>query len=383
MFTLITHGELFAPEPRGVQTLLLVGERVARVGPVDEGALQALGLPVRVVDATGCVVVPGFVDPHQHLIGAGGEQGFRSRLPEVSAAELARAGITTAVGCLGTDGITRQLGTLLAKVRQLRDAGLGAFLYTGGFHLPPRTLTGSVMEDLVLIEEVLGVGELAVSDARSSQPSVEALARVVAEAYVGGTLSGKAGVTHFHAGLGKGLLSPLHVMLDRHDTHPEVLHVTHVNRSENLLQDAVRLAMRGAWVDMDTVEEGRLGYWLRRYRELGGPPGRITVSSDAQSRGASPGQLDREFITMVREGLLPLAELLPLFTSNPATVLHLARKGRIAEGLDADVVVRERETLAVRHVFSRGEPRVLDRAWVEPSVAPPAAGPRHKVRAHG
>src|SRR5215212_10122092 len=119
MFTLIEHGKIYAPEPLGIQSLLLVGGHVARIGAIDPGAVRALNLPCTVVDAAGALVMPGFIDPHEHLIGAGGEQGFASRQPEVSMAELIRAGITTAIGCLGTDTVTRHLTSLLARVRQL------------------------------------------------------------------------------------------------------------------------------------------------------------------------------------------------------------------------------------------------------------------------
>ncbi|MFP2907985.1 hypothetical protein ACLESD_23630 [Pyxidicoccus sp. 3LFB2] len=285
--TLLRGGAVFGPEPLGVQSVLLVGGEVARLGPVDEAALRALGLPHQVVDVAGCLVIPGLVDPHEHFIGAGGEKGFRTRMPEVAFSQLALGGVTTAVGCLGTDGVTRSLEALVGKARQLTEEGIHALVYTGGFHLPPHTLTGSVEKDLVLIDCVVGVGELAIADVRSSQPSLEALAQVVAMATVGGRISGKAGVTHFHAGPGRQRLSQLHALLDSQEVDPASLYVTHANRTEELLDDAIALAHRGAFVDMDTVDPG-LGGWVRRYRERGGPPARLTVSSDAHTPGATP-----------------------------------------------------------------------------------------------
>jgi beta-aspartyl-dipeptidase (metallo-type) len=357
--TLLRGGTVLAPEPLGTRSVLLVGGEVARLGPVDEAALRGLGLPHEVVDVAGCVVVPGFVDPHEHFIGAGGEQGFRTRMPEVSFEQLARAGVTTAVGCLGTDGVTRSLEALVGKARQLTEEGVSAFVYTGGFHLPPRTLTGSVERDLVLIDCVVGVGELAISDVRSSQPSLESLAHLVASATVGGRIAGKAGVTHFHAGPGRGRLSLLHALLDTHEVDPACLYVTHANRTDALLDDAIALAHRGAFVDMDTVDPG-LGAWVRRYRERGGPPGQLTVSSDAHTPGAHPGRLREELAALVHEERLPLEEVLPLFTSNPASALKLGRKGRLAPGMDADVVVLDERTLDILHVFARGRALVRD-----------------------
>lgn len=359
MLTLIRNGALLTPAPVGVQSLLLVGDRIARLGPVEESALSALGLPFEVVDASGCLVVPGLVDPHEHIIGAGGEQGFSSRMPEVRVEQLLLAGITTVVGCLGTDSSTRHLGALVGKARQLTAQGVTALLYTGGFHLPPRTLTGSVEDDLTFIDCMIGVGEVAISDVRSSQPTVDELARLVSSALVGGRTAGKAGVTHFHAGPGRARLAMLHALLDGYEVLPESLYVTHANRTEALMDDAIALARRGAFVDLDTVDPG-LAPWIRYYLDHGGAPSQLTVSSDAHTAGASPARLLEELSSTVREHGFALDRVLPFFTSNPATALKLSRKGRLAPGADADVLVMKEGTLELLHVFTRGQRRVRD-----------------------
>ena len=79
MFTLIENGEVYAPESLGRQTVLLVADRIARIGDVDVQAISATGLECTSIDATGCVVVPCFIDPHVHIAGAGGKLGFSSR----------------------------------------------------------------------------------------------------------------------------------------------------------------------------------------------------------------------------------------------------------------------------------------------------------------
>ena len=359
MFTLIENGEVYAPEPLGVQSVLLVGGRVARVGPVDPEALAALGLPTATVDAAGCLVLPGFVDPHQHLLGAGGEQGVASRMPEVPLADIVRAGITTVVGCLGTDTTTRHLAALLARTRQLGAGGITAYMYTGGFPVPTPTITGSVTDDLVLIDRVLGVGEVAISDVRSAQPSASALATLVAQAYVGGLLSGKAGVTHFHLGPGRERLGPLHALLDQHEVSASHLYPTHVNRTEALMDDALALVERGAYVDVDTVD-GDVGRWVRYYRDHGGRLDRLTVSSDAHTPGGTPAKLHAGFVSCLREWGFTVAEALPLFTANTARVLALESKGCLREGDDADVQVVDRETLGVTHVWGGGRALVQD-----------------------
>lgn len=358
-FTLITGAEVFAPRPLGVQPILLGGGEILRIGAVEAADLLRCGLGVEPIDGSGCVAIPGLVDPHQHLIGAGGEQGFGTRMPEVPAADIALAGITTAVGCLGTDTITRSLAALLGKVRKLEAQGLTAYLYTGGFQVPPPTLTGSVLSDLVLIDKVLGVGEIAIADVRSSQPTLPELARLVSDAWVGGTLSGKAGVTHFHVGPGRQRLACLHALLEQHEVVPSALYATHINRTPELLSDAIALGRRGAFVDIDTVDED-LVPWLRRYRDGGGVMERLTVSSDAHTKGGAPRKLHGQLVACCRDGGLPLAEVLPLFTTNPAAVLRLLRKGRLREQADADVVLLRRDSLQVVHVFARGLALVRD-----------------------
>ncbi len=359
MLTLIRGGEVYAPEPVGRQDVLLVGERIARIGAVDGAALRATDLPLREIDAIGALVIPGLVDPHAHLIGAGGEQGFASRVGEVAFEELASAGVTTVVGCLGTDTVTRHLSTLLAKVRQLRQQGITGYLYTGGFPVPPPTLTGSILHDLVLIEEVIGVGEIAIADARASEPSVDALAQLASAALVGGSLAGKAGIVHFHVGGGEAGLAQLHALLDRDAVPARHLYPTHLNRSEALLDDGIALARRGAFVDLDTVE-GDGARWLKAYLERDGPPDRLTLSSDAHTPGGSHANLHAALVAAVREERLPLERALPYFTLNVACALNLAANGRLADGSDADLVVLERDTLAVRHVLARGRQIVAD-----------------------
>jgi beta-aspartyl-dipeptidase (metallo-type) len=353
MLTLIEHGDVYGPEPAGMQSILLCGETIIKIGSVSAAALASLDVSCTIIDAGGCFVTPGFIDPHQHLIGAAGEHGFFSRMPEVPFADIVRSGITTVVGCLGTDAVTRHLTSLLAKARQLRAQGLTAYIYTGGFHVPPLTITSSVVSDLVLIPEVIGVGEVAISDVRSSHPSLAELARLVSDAHVGGMMGGKAGVTHFHVGPASGRLSLLHALLDRHDTAADHLYPTHIGRSRELMDEAILLARRGAYVDMDTVEED-LGMWLTYYREHGGALSRLTVSSDAHTAGGSPRKLYRQFVTGLRDHRLPLNEVLPFFTRNPADALRLTGKGRVRVGADGDLLVLDQRTLALVHVFARG-----------------------------
>lgn len=69
--SLLHHGEVYTPQPQGQQALWLAGSQIVKVGTIDNLALEAVDLDLEVIDVTGCVVVPGFIDPHEHLIGAG------------------------------------------------------------------------------------------------------------------------------------------------------------------------------------------------------------------------------------------------------------------------------------------------------------------------
>ena len=291
------------------------------------------------------------IDPHEHLLGGSGEKGFQTQTPEIFLNEVVGAGITTVIGCLGVDTTTKTLPGLLAKVKAFNAEGITAFLYSGGYNVPPVTLTGSVRSDMMLVQEVIGAGEIAIADARSTEPSVSELARLVRDAYAGGILSGKSGVTHFHVGSGRARLSQLRTLLDEYEISPELLYPTHVERNEELMLEAVALSKRGVTVDVDTVEQD-LEQWVKFYLEKGGDPHRLTASSDAAIN--SPRTLSEQLRRCVLDGGIPLATMLPLFTANTAAVLGLKQKGRLAEGSDADVLVLRKGALEISAVIARG-----------------------------
>jgi beta-aspartyl-dipeptidase (metallo-type) len=357
MFTLITGGEVYAPAPLGRQDVLIALDRIVRMGAVDPRALEATGLGLELIDAAGCLIIPGLVDPHEHLIGGSGEQGFATQTPEIAFHELVEGGITTVVGCLGVDTSTKGMPALVAKAKALRAEGLSSYVYTGGYDVPPVTLTGTVRTDLLFVEEVIGAGEIAVSDRRSTQPSPAELARVVRQAYVGGILSGKAGVTHFHVGEERSALAPLRALLSDYEIDPALLYPTHVERSEALMEEAIGLTKAGVTVDIDTVERD-LPRWVQFYFDHGGHPDRLTASSDAAIN--SPGTLLEQVRSCVVEHRLPLERVLPLVTSNTAKVLHLPDRGRLEDGAQADLLVLRKGSLELVHVMARG--RLLLRA---------------------
>jgi beta-aspartyl-dipeptidase (metallo-type) len=349
--TVLANAEVYAPEPLGRKTVLFGGGEILHVGDVDVAALDRSGVEVEHLDCAGAVIAPGFIDPHQHLIGGSGEEGFATQTPEIFLSELVSAGITTVVGCLGVDSTSRTMAALVAKAKGLKQQGLTAFVYSGGYDVPPKTLTGSVRSDMMFVEEVIGAGEIAIADRRSTQPTAEELARVAADAYCGGILSGKAGVTHIHVGAEDSRLAILREVLEKFDVKPESLYPTHVERSEKLMDEAVELAKQGASIDLDTFDED-VTKWLPYYWRAGGPEANVTVSSDAAIN--SPQTLQEQFCRCVLELRLPLEKVLPAFTSNTARALKLRNKGRVRAGADADLLVLERQTLELRRVYARG-----------------------------
>jgi len=357
LLTLIENGDVVAPEPRGRQSVLLAGDKIARLGEVDARGAEALGLDLEVIDAKGCWVVPGLIDPHIHLTGGSGEEGFASRSPSIHLTELVPWGITTVVGVLGVDATTRVLPDLLARVQGLEEEGISAWMYTGAYDVPPPTLTGSVREDLLFVEKVIGVGEIALSDERAVQPTLRDLARLATDAMIGGRLSGKAGVTHFHMGERPDRLSPVRSLLDDYGIKPELLYPSHVHRTDELLKESVDLSRRGSFVDMDAAQEN-LAVKVREFLEQGGREDRLTLSSDAD--GNTPANLFLRWRQCVLDEKIPLERALPLVTRNAAEALHLSKKGRLEPGADADVLVLRKDILDIVHVIAKGRALVRD-----------------------
>ncbi|MEJ1249576.1 beta-aspartyl-peptidase [Denitratimonas tolerans] len=366
----LRNAHLFAPEDRGVAHLLLGGGRVLWIGarwndlPADFG--------VETLDLEGRRLIPGLIDGHVHVTGGGGEAGFRTRVPALPLSRYTGAGITTVIGLLGTDDVARSPRELLATIHALREKGLSAFGYSGGYHLPPATLTGSLRGDLVFLEPLIGVGELAISDHRSSQPTLDELLRVASDAHVAGLMTGKAGVVHLHLGDGERGLELVRQALDQSELPARVFQPTHVNRRRALFGEALALARRGVPMDVTAfpVEEGEDAWSAAdaflRWREAGAPMDRLTVSSDAggclpcfDADGrvcgmdvGAPGALLETLAELLARGV-PLPEALPVFTSNVARALRLAGKGRVAVGGDADLLCLD-EAGGVHHLIARG-----------------------------
>jgi len=369
MFTLITGGTIYAPEKLGRKDILIAGRVIARIA--ERIDLPAEFKPV-VIRAKGKTIVPGLVDLHVHLLGGGGEAGPWSRTPEITLSKITRAGVTTVVGLLGTDDVSRRPETLLAKSMQLEQEGISAYIYSGSYQLPLATITGSLRKDIALIPKVVGVGEVAVSDHRSSQPSFEELCRIAAEARIGGMLGGKAGLVHLHMGAGPRRLDPVIRMVRETEIPIGQFLPTHLNRTQTLMEHAVEFAKMGGNIDI-TASGQNLHFHptsveaIQMALEAGVTIDQITLSSD--SNGSMPifdakgnvtklgvGDIQCLFDDwrMLLKAGLSLEDSLKIVTANPARRVGLFEsKGSLEVGKDADLLILNRE-LGIDSVLARG-----------------------------
>lgn len=371
---LIRSAEVYAPEPLGRKDVLIGFGKILKIG--DRLAEEYGGLEVEVLDADGCILTPGFVDQHVHVIGAGGEAGFFSRTPEMQVSAIVRHGITTVVGLHGTDGTARNIEALYAKVCALEQEGITARMLTGSFEMPSATLTGSVRRDMIFIDKVIGA-KTAISDRRSSQPSRPDIEKLLAQAYTGGLVSGKRGYTHFHMGVGRRRLDMLADIIRETEIPPYLIIPTHVNRDEALFVQAMELAKMGAVIDITSGIAPEYGFEgtikpsdaIRRCLENGVDIRNVTMSSDANGSMAvydAEGRfvglcvttvetMPKEFRDLALTKDMPLETALRPVTSSPAAAIGMyPAKGCVREGSDADLIIMDKD-LSILKVFAMGK----------------------------
>ncbi|ABR30465.1 isoaspartyl dipeptidase [Thermosipho melanesiensis] len=358
MIYTLKGGKVFSPDYLGEKDILIANDKIELL---DDTIICPYG---EIYDLTGKIVVPGFIDAHVHIAGGGGEGGFVTRTPEITFDEIVNSGITTIVGCLGTDDITRNLEGLYAKAKALELRGITSYIYTGSYSVPPVTFTGSIKKDLVLIDKVIGVGEIAISDHRSSQPSFEEIKKIVAKARVGGLISGKAGVVNFHVGSGSCKIEYLLNILKENEIPAKHMYPTHMGRSDELFSQGILFAKKGGFIDLtasiDMVKYLEIGIYENIYSNM-------TMTSDGQGSLPKFGEdgnlieLNVGSVSVLFETVryaankgLNFEKLLKMITENPAKVLGLKNKGRIKSGNDADIVILN-EDMEIEGVIAKGK----------------------------
>ncbi|MPM07524.1 Isoaspartyl dipeptidase [bioreactor metagenome] len=374
MITVIKGIKVYSPQYQGEKDVVIVSDKI-------EGIYENLQIPenfidIEVVDGSGKLLFPGFIDCHVHINGAGGEGSFKTRTPEIKLTDLTTAGITTVVGCIGTDGICRDMGSLIAKSKALEEEGLTTYCYAGSYDIPVKTLTDSIKKDIMLIDKVIGIGELALSDNRSSQSTYEEFIQSVAQARVGGLLSGKAGVVNVHLGGGDRKLDYLFKLIRETEIPATQLLPTHINRSKELFNAGEEYIKKGGFIDLTTssdpgfLEPGELraseglNILLKNAIDIS----HVTFSSDGN--GSMPifdeeGNIIKlgicsvktlygEVKECIKTYNIKIEDALKVITSNVAEILKLSNKGSIEKGKDADLVLVDESSLEIDTVIAKG-----------------------------
>lgn len=253
MLTVIKGIKVYSPEYQGEKDVVILSNKI-------EGIYENLKIPkdfidIKIINGTGKLLFPGFIDCHVHINGAGGEGSFKTRTPEIKLTDLTTAGITTVVGCIGTDGICRDMASLIAKAKALEEEGITTYCYTGSYEIPVKTLTNSIKGDLMLVDKIIGVGEVAISDNRSSQATFTQFAQTVAQARVGGLLSGKSGIVNIHLGNGDKKLDYLFKLIKETEIPPTQLLPTHINRNKELFEAGEEYVRKGGFIDFTTSSD--------------------------------------------------------------------------------------------------------------------------------
>lgn len=362
--------EVYTPDFIGKKDILTGGGKILAItDKIDKPS----GFEVEIIDCTGLKLVPGFIDAHVHIAGAGGEGGPSTRTPELKVSQLIEGGITTVIGCLGTDGFTRTVESVLMKAKGLRADGVSCWIYTGAYQVPTPTITGEVGRDIAMIDEIIGVGEIAISDHRSSCPTIDELMKLTEHARVGGMLGGKAGIVNIHLGDAHNPFQPLYDACEKSMLKLTQFLPTHCNRNDYTLEDAKEYGKKGGYVDITTSSypyfpeyEVKPSKCINELVNAGVPLENITFTSDAC--GSLPGfdeqgnliKLEmglpssnfRELMDAVNHEKIPLEKALKVVTSNPADILKLKNKGRIETGKDADLVILKDNEIF--HVIAMG-----------------------------
>lgn len=375
MITVIKGIKVYSPKYEGIKDVVIVSDKIE--GVYEKINVSNTFIPINIIEGAGKLLFPGFIDSHVHISGGGGEGGFKTRTPEIKFSDLIKAGITTVVGCIGTDGVCRDMRSLIAKANALEEEGITTYCYTGSYEIPVKTITDSIKGDLMMVHKIIGVGELALSDHRSSQATLNDFTNTVAQARVGGLLSGKAGIVNVHLGDGARRLQYLFSVIEETEIPPTQLLPTHINRSKKLFNVGIEYAKKGGYIDLTTSsdpkylepEELRASEGLKILLDSGVEINHITFSSDGN--GSMPvfdndGHLIglgicsvKSLYGEVKESIkthnVNIEEALKVITSNVASLLKLKNKGNIEKYKDADLVLVNEDTLEIDKVIAMGK----------------------------
>ena len=349
-WTHIQNAHIFAPEDLGIQNLTLWNRHILTIGtspPPD--------VPVETIGANGCPLLPGFIDPHVHIMGASGVGGPTNRTPDQPISRLTRAGITTVVSPLGTDSLSRTITSLLMRAEAATAEGVSAYVYTGGWRNPIPTLTGDPQTDVTFLARVLGI-KVAIAEPTAPPISVSELAHLAHAAVIGGRFASKNAVLHAHIGDRPEGLTPLWDAQRQSGLPADRFVATHINRNPTLFEQAIDFAKAGGSIDVTGQIQIARGYpqamlavdAILKLLNANTPFNRITLSTDSggayhlqgetRQRMAEPETMWQTVQTLHKTGL-SWTQIAGLASHHAAQLLGLSQKGRIAEGADADLLL--------------------------------------------
>jgi beta-aspartyl-dipeptidase (metallo-type) len=367
---LIKNAEVYSPKYLGKKDILIGGEKILKIS--DKITISE-NLITEEINAENKILIPGLIDGHVHIAGAGGEGGPSSRTPEMKLEKMIEGGITSVIGCLGTDGLTRSPESVLMKVKSLRELGVSAWMWIGSYQVPTPGFFGDPGRDLALIEEIIGAGEISISDHRSSHPTTAELIKLASHVRVGAMLGGKAGIINFHMGDAQDPFRPIHLIVENSELKYKQFLPTHCNRNSYIFEDAKEYGKKG-WVDVTASSypyyqdiEIKPSRAISDLIAAGVPVEHITMTSDANGslphfddegnlerlEMGDPASIFREMTDCIKHESLGWEKALRTVTSNPANILKLKGKGLIKENFDADLVLLNNE-LNIESVIARG-----------------------------
>lgn len=333
---------------------------------------------MEIIDAHNNYVIPSYIDNHEHIIGGGGEDGFISKIDEMSSIDILKNGVTTVVGVLGTDTLTRSVENLVSKAKAFNCDDLTAFCLTGGYQYPSPTITGSVGKDIVFINEIIGA-KIAISDHRCYNPNKDDLIKLLSEIRVAALIAKKVGILNIHVGWGKGNMDVLFDILNETNIPINTIRPTHITNNEKVFEQAMELTRKNGYMDI-TIDENleKTYHYLKRVYEMG-DINYITMSTDANGscpiwdKGKVLGmkKSDNSIIHGLVKYLIckqnySVNDAIRFVTTNPSRALGLLRKGSIKLNNDADMIIMDND-YNIDTVISKGKIIVKEKKLIKRS----------------
>lgn len=356
--------------------ILIINNKIVKIGKIDFLELKKILNDVILIDGKNKVCLPGYIDNHVHIVGGGGEMGYSSRVPEISLQDITTNGVTTLVGVLGTDSITKSVSNLVAKAKALNEEGVTCYCLTGAYEFPSPTLTGRIQDDIYFINEIIGL-KTAISDNRCYNPTKEDLIKIMSEVRVALLGSGKNGGVNIHCGWGKGNLDTLLEIINETNIPPSIMRPTHITNNQKVFEQSLMLAKKNAYIDITAdADYEKIGYHINLIKN-NDLYSKLTLSSDAN--GSCPVWVDNKCIDIKASTMEHLHQVIlyltkkynytleqaaELLTINPANALHLTNKGNLVKGNDADIILLD-EDYNINDVIANGQIMIEDKKIVK------------------